>query len=199
MFHTDRVILVEGRYDKARLASLTDAMIVTTDGFGIFSDKEKQRFLKTLAQKKGLLILTDSDAAGFRIRSFIQNLVNTADVIHVYIPDIYGKETRKDAPSKEGKLGVEGVPNETLVEALRKAGVFDETPGLPDSSPITSADLFTAGLNGTENAAARRRAFLARLGLPARLSGANLLKTLNAFLSREAFFDLASRSDPPNP
>ena len=192
MFHTDRAILVEGRYDKARLAGMTDAMIVTTEGFGIFSDKEKQRFLRTLAQKKGLLILTDSDAAGFRIRSFVQNLVRDADVIHVYVPDLYGKEKRKEAPSKEGKLGVEGIPNETIEEALRRSGVFDEAPGSSPAEPITTADLYAAGLSGRENAAARRRGLLTRLGLPARLAGGNLLKTLNAFLTREAFLELAS-------
>ncbi|MBQ7688710.1 MAG: DUF4093 domain-containing protein [Clostridia bacterium] len=187
MFHTDRVIIVEGRYDKARLSALTDAMIVTTEGFRIFSDAEKQAFIKRLARERGLLILTDSDRAGFQIRAFIRKLASDADVINVYIPDVYGKEKRKASPSKEGKLGVEGIPNETLTDAIRRAGVFEERPGDPAREPITTADLYFAGLTGCENAADNRRRLLASLGLPARLAGASLLQTLNAFLTRESF------------
>ena len=146
MFHTDRVIIVEGKYDKIRLSAVTDALILETDGFGIFSDREKQRFIKKTAREKGLLILTDSDAAGFRIRNFLKNIAGDADIINVFIPDIYGKEKRKEAPSKEGKLGVEGMPAAALDEALRKSGFFQEQEATPPKEPITYTDLYEAGL-----------------------------------------------------
>ena len=192
MFHTDRAILVEGKYDKARLSALTDALIVTTEGFGIFSDREKQTFIKKLAREKGLMILTDSDAAGFRIRNYLRNIVGDADVVNVYIPDIFGKEKRKDAPSKEGKLGVEGIPNDLLEAAVRRSGAFEERPGSPQGQ-ITAADLYAAGLTGKENAAEKRRRLLTALGLPARLSGKSLLQTLNAFVTKEAFLTLSEQ------
>ena len=114
MVTTERAVIVEGKYDKIRLSSVIDGLIVTTEGFGVFSDKEKQRFIKKLAEERGLLLLTDSDAAGFRIRNFLKNIVPEEQILHAYIPDIYGKEKRKDAPSKEGKLGVEGIDAATL-------------------------------------------------------------------------------------
>ncbi len=192
MFNTDRVIIVEGKYDKTRLSSITDALIITTDGFGIFSDREKQRFIRKLAAEKGLMVITDSDAAGFRIRSFILNIAASADVINVYMPDIFGKEKRKISPSKEGKLGVEGIPNEIIEEAVRRSGAFEESDKQSDSPPITAVDLYEAGLTGKKNSAEKRRALLVSLGLPARLSGNNLLKTLNAFTSREEFLHTVS-------
>ena len=193
MFHTDRAIIVEGKYDKIRLASLTDALIVTTEGFGVFSDREKQRFIKALAREKGLLILTDSDAAGFRIRTFLRNIAGEADVVNAYIPDIPGRERRKEEPSKEGKLGVEGMQTEALVNALRRCDCFTEREGEVKRAPITTADLFAAGLTGRPDAADRRRRFLQDRGLPARLTGGAMLKTLNALMTREDFLAAAAR------
>ena len=186
MFHTEKAILVEGKYDKIRLSALTDAMIIETEGFGIFSDRELQAFIKKTAREKGLMILTDSDAAGFRIRHFLQNIAGDADIINVFIPDIYGKESRKAQRSGEGKIGVEGMPTEVLEEALRKSGMFSETDAAP-SDPITYTDLYEAGLSGKPDSAERRRAFLRSAALPQRLSGATLLKTLNAFMTRADF------------
>ena len=186
MFHTSRVIVVEGKYDQIRLSALTDALILQTDGFRIFSDKENQRFIKKTALEKGLMIITDSDAAGFQIRHFLENIAVGADIINVFIPDIYGREPRKTQSSKEGKLGVEGMPTEALEEALRKSGVFEETDA-PNPDPITYTDLYEAGLTGTANSAGRRRAFLRYCALPERLTGASLLKALNAFMTKDEF------------
>ena len=188
MFHTKRAIVVEGKYDKIRLSALTDALILQTDGFGIFSDKEKQQFIKKTAREKGLMIITDSDAAGFQIRHFLENIASDADIVNVFIPDVYGKETRKAQPSKEGKIGVEGISTALLEEALRKSGAFYENDAV-NADPITYTDLYEAGLSGGPGSAERRRAFLRFISLPQRLSGATLLKTLNAFLTKEDFLN----------
>lgn len=187
MFHTDRAIIVEGKYDKARLTSLTDALIITTDGFSIFNSKEKQTFIKKIAKEKGILILTDSDAAGFKIRNFLKNIVPENEIIHAYIPDIYGKEKRKEQPSKEGKLGVEGIDNSVLAVALKNSGLFEEVPENSNQKLITTADLFEAGLSGGDKSADKRRKFLVSLGLPARLTGKNLLNLLNSIMTYDEF------------
>ena len=187
MVATERAVIVEGKYDKIRLSAVIDGLIVTTEGFGVFSDKEKQRFIRKLAEERGLLILTDSDAAGFRIRNFLKNIVPEERILHAYIPDIYGKEKRKDAPSKEGKLGVEGIDAATLEEALRRSGAFDSGPPGGSRREITTADLYEAGLSGKEGAAERRRELLVSLGLPARLTGKSFLQTLNMFMTYRQF------------
>lgn len=187
MLHTTKAVIVEGRYDKARLSGIIDALIITTDGFGIFNSKEKQTFINKLALEKGLIILTDSDAAGFKIRNFLKNIVPENRIVHAYIPDIYGKEKRKDAPSKEGKLGVEGIDNSVIEQALLRTGLFSEVGDNKPSRSITSADLFEKGLSGGENSAERRRKFLLSLGLPARLTGKNLLQLLNSCMTYDDF------------
>ena len=121
MIHTDRAIVVEGKYDKIKLSGIIDGVIICTDGFRIYKDKEMQSLLRTLAKRQGLAVLTDSDVAGFRIRSFLRNICGKQNIVDVYIPDLYGKEKRKAHPSKEGKLGVEGVPEEVLLRALTEA------------------------------------------------------------------------------
>jgi len=189
MFSTDRAVIVEGKYDKIRLSSFIDALIIETDGFGVFSDREKREFIKKTAREKGLMIITDSDAAGFKIRNYILNIAKNADIINVYIPDVYGKEKRKTEASKEGKIGVEGISTDALEKALRRSGFFEEKSVKKTSDPITNTDLFEAGLTGTENSAQKRRAFLSFLGLPSRLTGQTLIKTLNVFLTRDGFFD----------
>ncbi|MGX8691891.1 MAG: toprim domain-containing protein, partial [Eubacteriales bacterium] len=125
MLKTDKVIVVEGKYDAIRLANLVDAAILRTEGFGVFKDHEKQELLRTLAEKRGLLVLTDGDSAGMLIRNYIRGLVPAEQITDVYVPDLYGKEKRKDKPSKEGKLGVEGIPDDILIDALQKAGVTE--------------------------------------------------------------------------
>lgn len=187
MLHTDRAVIVEGRYDKARLGSVTDALIIATDGFGIFNSKEKQTFIKNIALEKGLLVLTDSDAAGFKIRNFLKNIVPEDRIIHAYIPDIYGKEKRKVQPSKEGKIGVEGIDNEILTKALINSGLFNENEKTQKGKPITACDLYEAGLSGGDNSAQKRRKFLVSIGLPARLTGKNMLNLLNEIMTYEEF------------
>lgn len=188
MLHTDKVIIVEGRYDKIRLSSVVDGLIITTDGFHIFNDREKQSLIKKLARERGIIILTDSDAAGFKIRTLIKNIVPDECVTHVFIPDIFGKERRKETPSKEGKLGVEGIDNRILEEALLKSGVFNDSPSDKKiKRRITSADMYEAGLSGRPDSTEKRRAFLTRNSLPARLSGNTLLGTVNAIMTYEEF------------
>lgn len=192
MLHTEKAVITEGRYDKARLATVIDGLIITTEGFGIFNSKEKQTLIKKIADEKGIIILTDSDAAGFKIRNFLKNIVPEDKITHAYIPDIYGKEKRKTAPSKEGKLGVEGIDNSLIEKALLGTGLFDETEKKPAEDPITTADLFETGLSGRANSADRRRELLVSMGLPARLTGKNLLAVLNTFMTREELFSKVS-------
>ena len=147
MIHTSRVLIVEGKYDAARLSHLTDAMILLTDGFGIYSDKKRQQLFKALAQKNGLILLTDSDAAGFRIRNYITNLVGEKNVVQAYVPAIHGKEKRKEQPGKEGLLGVEGVDDAIVLQALRDAlgPQAGAAPVRPEGRQITYTDLYEWG------------------------------------------------------
>jgi len=185
----EEVIVVEGRYDKNALSQVVDAVILETGGFGIFNDRQKQKLLRTLAEKRGLIVLTDSDGAGFVIRNFIKGCVDPAYVRHAYIPDIRGKERRKSAPSKEGKLGVEGMRPQVLLEALRRAGA-SVNEGTEQTPAITKADLYARGLSGGEGSAQKRRALQSRLDLPEHLSADALLDVLNALMSREEFYHL---------
>ena len=191
MLHTEKAVITEGRYDKARLTTVIDGLIITTEGFGIFNSKEKQTLIKKLAEEKGIIILTDSDAAGFKIRNFLKNIVPEDKITHAYIPDIYGKEKRKASPSKEGKLGVEGIDNSLLEKALLNTGLFSETEKKPTDNPITASDVFETGLTGRENSADKRRALLLSMGLPARLTGKNLLSVLNTFMTKEELYEKA--------
>ena len=185
------VIVVEGRYDKNTLSQVVDAVILETSGFGIFNDREKRALLRRLALERGLIVLTDSDGAGFQIRNAIKGWVDPALVKHAYIPDIYGKERRKASPSKEGKLGVEGMRPELLLEALRRAGAtFEDAEASPREAPITKADLYARGLSGGADSTRKRRELLARLDLPERLTANGLLDVLNALMSREDFYRL---------
>lgn len=187
MIKTDRAVIVEGKYDKIKLISVLDAVIIETDGFGIFNDKEKQRLIRRLAETKGLLILTDSDSAGFKIRSFIGGMVPKEQIINAYIPDIFGKEKRKTEPSKEGKLGVEGVSPEVIMQALKKAGVFCEKTADNERRLITKLDLYEDGFSGKDDSAAMRKAFLKQLDLPERMSSNSLVQILNTFLTYEDY------------
>ncbi|MCL2068612.1 MAG: DUF4093 domain-containing protein [Oscillospiraceae bacterium] len=181
-----RAVIVEGRYDKIRLESVIEAMILPVGGFQIFTDKELRAFIRRLAAENGIIVLTDSDAAGFKIRAFLRGMIPPEQITHVYIPDIFGREKRKAAPSKEGKLGVEGMSADILREAFRRAGVTGEVHREREN-PLTKLDLYEAGLTGGENSREKRFAFYARLGLPARLGVNAALPLINQMLTREEF------------
>ncbi len=181
------VIVVEGRYDKNALSQVVDAAIVEVGGFAVFNDREKTAYLRALAEKRGLILLTDPDGAGFVIRGHLKGVLPPDRLKQAYIPDIPGKERRKKRPGKEGKLGVEGMPPDVLLAALRRAGATFEGEGeAPAPAHITKADLLDKGLIGP-NSAARRTALQQRLGLPARLTANGLLEALTLLLTREEF------------
>ena len=202
--HTSRVLIVEGKYDAARLSHLTDAMILLTDGFAIYKDKKRQQLFKALAKKNGLILLTDSDAAGFRIRNYITNLVGARNVVQAYVPAIHGKEKRKPQPGKEGLLGVEGVDDAILCEIFRKflekhpdcgtilpcdsdpaADSVDPAEPVEKSAPITKTDLYFWQLTGQDNAAARRNAFCKRAGLPMDMTPNAFLAAVNILYTKD--------------
>lgn len=187
MIKLDRPVIVEGKYDVIKLSNILDTLIIKTDGFGIFKDKEKQALLRRLAGERGIIVMTDSDSAGFLIRKFINSSLPTEKITHVYIPDLYGKEKRKREFSKEGKLGVEGTPEEIILEALRKAGVTAAKTNHEPRRLITNIDLYEHGLTGKENSARKRKALLRALALPERMSTASLIKILNTFVAYEEF------------
>ena len=190
MLKTDKVIVVEGKYDAIRLANIVDAAILRTEGFGVFKDKEKQELLRTLGEKRGLLVLTDGDSAGMLIRNYIRNIVPAEQITDVYVPDLYGKEKRKDKPSKEGKLGVEGIPDDILIEALKKAGVTEEgdvRPAVSNERLITRMDFYRDGLAGGPNSKVKRLALQSALGLPERMTGKQLLRIINMMVSYDEY------------
>ena len=190
-------LVVEGRYDKNTVSQVLDGLILETRGFGVFSDPELVALLRTLARQRGLVILTDSDSAGFLIRNRLRGALAGENVKHAYIPDIPGKERRKAAPSREGKLGVEGVPGQVILEALRRAGAAFEDGAPPASrGDITKADLYALGLSGTPDSDRRRAALKKRLGLPEGLSANALLEVLNALMTR-AELERLTQGDPP--
>ena len=173
------VILVEGRYDKNTLAQVVDALILTTEGFGIFKDKEKTALLRRLARERGVVILTDSDGAGLVIRNHLKGILPPEGVKMAYIPDVPGKERRKRSPGKEGKLGVEGMTPEVLLQALERSGATVEAKRPQGEPPFTKAALYALGLSGTPQAARRRRALQQAMKLPENLSANALLEVLN--------------------
>ena len=189
MLRIREAIVVEGRYDKNTLSQLVDTVIIETSGFGIFKDKERLALLRRLAEKRGLIVLTDPDGAGFVIRGHLRGSLPPDRVKHAYVPDIYGKERRKRQGGKEGKLGVEGMRPEVLEAALRRAGAtFLDEEGeraAPAGRPITKADFVALGLSGGPGAAEKRRALLQRLELPEHLSPNAMLEVLNALFTRE--------------
>ena len=192
MIHTDRVIVVEGKYDKIKLSSFIDGMIIETRGFRIFKDKEQMALIRKMADARGLLILTDSDSAGFLIRNYLKSCIAPDKIKHAYIPDILGKERRKTSYSKEGKLGVEGMSEQVLTQALSQAGIgvsFRQAP----SEPITKMDLFDWGLSGKEDSAAKRKQLTRELGLPEHLTTNALVTVLSALMSRREWQSLCER------
>ena len=183
MIKLDMPIIVEGKYDKIKLSSLFDTAIITTDGFGIFKDRQKTELIRTLS------VLTDSDSAGGIIRSYLKNIIGEEKIHHVFLPEIKGKERRKSAPSREGLLGVEGISPDIILKAFERflprksAASQSESESQPE--PITAAFLMECGLSGTENSAARRAFLLSRLGIPCAVSSSTLRRVLERVTTRE--------------
>ena len=185
MIKINEAVIVEGKYDKIKLSNILDALIIETNGFCIYKDKERRDFIRRLAKERGLIILTDSDHSGFQIRNFIANCAKGGSVKHLYIPDVYGKERRKEQPSKEGKLGVEGISDDILIKLFSDNGVEYE-----NSQPrelITNYDLFAAGISGTPEAGKKKKKLLKQLNLPEFLSTNSLLDCLNSMMSKSEF------------
>ena len=178
-------IVVEGRYDKNTLSQIVDAPILETSGFGIFKDKQQMALLRRIAEMRGLIVFTDSDGAGFVIRNHIKSAIPGKYLKHAYIPDIQGKEKRKSAPGKEGKLGVEGMSREIILEALRRAGATIEGEDTPSVHQITKQDLMAMGLSGGPDAGAKRLALLKKLSLPEHMSPNAMLQALNLLYTLE--------------
>ena len=178
-------IVVEGRYDKNTLSQIVDAPILETSGFGIFKDKAQMALLRRVAEKRGLIVFTDADGAGFVIRNHIKSAIPGKFLKHAYTPDIFGKERRKDKAGKEGKLGVEGMKSEIILEALRKAGATIEGEKPSASNAITKQDLMDLGLSGGADSSAKRLALLKKLNLPEHMSANAMLQALNLLYSLE--------------
>lgn len=185
MVKIKEAILVEGRYDKNTLSQIVDAPILETAGFGIFKDKKQMALLRQVAQKRGLIVFTDSDGAGFVIRNHIKSAIPGKYLKHAYIPDVIGKERRKSAPGKEGKLGVEGMSREIILQALRRAGATFDDGAVISSGQITKQDLMELGLSGGENSTAMRLALLKKTGLPEHMSANAMLQALNLLYTLE--------------
>lgn len=183
------VIIVEGKYDKIKLSSIIDGTIIETHGFGIFKDKKQLKLIRNLAETNGLLIITDSDAAGFVIRNYLKGSVPKDKIKHAYIPDIYGKEKRKTKASKEGKIGVEGVAKEVILEAIRKAGISFQTVDndIESKRKITKKDLFTTGLSGRDDSAQNRKVLIKHLGLPEHITTNSLIDVLNCMMDYDEY------------
>lgn len=184
MIELSQAVIVEGKYDKIKLSSFVNATIITTEGFGIFKNKAKRNFIRRLAEKNGLIILTDSDRAGQLIRNHVKSFVKQGEIYNVYIPQILGKEKRKTTPSKEGTIGVEGMEKDVLIKAFEKAGVFQTKRKF---AGITNIDLMEAGLVGQLDSRLKRQEFLKQFDLPNFLSSKQLLEFLNMSFTKKEF------------
>lgn len=184
MLHINGAIVVEGKYDKAKLSRLVDCPIVVVNGFGVFKDKKTIQLLRYYSEHGGLIILTDSDSAGFRIRGHIKGVIKNGNVRCAYIPDIYGKEKRKLAPSAEGKLGVEGMPDSVLIEVLKP---FSEDENSEGSRLVTKMDFYEDGFTGRPDSSSRRDELKRRLNLPERLSSNSLLEAINRTVGHDKY------------
>lgn len=189
MLKIKEAVIVEGRYDKLKLANILDTLIIETNGFGIYKDKEKLNFIKRLAKERGVIVITDSDHSGFQIRNYISKGLPKDSVKHIYIPDIYGKEKRKKEPSKEGKLGVEGMSEALLIELFEKAQISSSKT--ENINPVTNFDMFDLGYSGMPNARKNKSALLKRLDLPEFLSTSSLLSYINSSMTREEFIKIS--------
>lgn len=190
MIKIKEAIVVEGKYDKNTLRQVVDTAVFCTDGFGIMNDREQLELLRRTAQTQGLVVLTDSDGAGFVIRNYLKGALPKEGVLHAYIPDISGKEKRKTAPGKEGKLGVEGMKPEVLVEVLRKAGAtFEDGETTQKKTPITKADLYEWGLTGSPDSGKKRLELLKKLNFPEHMSANAMLEALNVLYDKDTFLE----------
>ncbi len=190
MIHVKQAIVVEGRYDKNALKQLVDAPVFETNGFGVMHNKQLLQLLRAVAEKRGLIILTDPDGAGFVIRNYLKGALPKGQVLHAYVPDIPGKERRKAAPGKEGKLGVEAMPPEVLIKALQDAGATIDGKAAVLQNLPTRQDFYDRGLSGQPNSRARRQALKRKLGLPEHLSSAGLYQAICLLYDREEFLAL---------
>ena len=190
MVKIKEAIVVEGRYDKNTLSQIVDAPILETAGFGIFKDKQQMALLRRVAETRGLIVFTDPDGAGFVIRNHIKSAIPSRYLKHAYIPDIFGKERRKAAPGKEGKLGVEGMTPEVIIDALRRAGATLEGESAAPGNQITKQDLMELGLSGGADASAKRLALLKKLGFPEHMSANAMLQALNLLYSLDELNEL---------
>lgn len=198
MIKIKEAVIVEGKYDKIKLSSIIDGLIIETRGFQIFKDEQQMALIRRMAESRGLLILTDSDSAGFMIRHHLMSAIPEKYIKHAYIPDVLGKERRKEKASKEGKLGVEGVSKQQILEALDRAGVLcEEEDSQNDADTATrkiqKADLFNDGLTGGDNSAHNRKLLLSHLCLPERLATNALLKVLNSMMSYEEYREMIEK------
>ena len=193
MVNIKEAIVVEGRYDKNTLSQIVNAPILETSGFGIFKDKQQMKLLRRFAEKRGLIVFTDSDGAGFVIRNHIKSAIPAKYLKHAYIPDIPGKEKRKAAPGKEGKLGVEGMTPDVILQALRRAGATIDGEGAAAPKAITKQDLMALGLSGGADAGAKRQALLKRLDLPEHLSANAMLQALNLLCSLDELEEMMGK------
>ena len=190
MLRIKEAIVVEGRYDKNTLSQIVDAPIFETGGFAIFKDKQQMALLRQIAQRRGLIVFTDPDGAGFLIRNHIKSAIDNRYLKHAYIPDLFGKERRKKSPGKEGKLGVEGMTKTILLEALYRAGATVLGEDAPKRHGITKQDLMELGLSGSQNAAARRQSLLKRLEMPEHMSSNAMLQALDLLFTLEELKEL---------
>ena len=198
MVKIKEAILVEGRYDKNTLSQIVDAPILETSGFGIFKDKKQMALLRQVAEKRGLIVFTDSDGAGFVIRNHVKSAIPAKYLKHAYIPDIPGKEKRKAAPGKEGKLGVEGMSREIILEALRRSGATIKGENAVSSHQITKQDLMELGLSGGADASQKRLALLKKLNLPEHMSPNAMLQALNLLLTLEELTNIVQTMESDN-
>ena len=190
MIRIKEAIIVEGRYDVNKLKQLVDTIVIETGGFSIFNNKEKLQLIRQIAQQRGILILTDSDGAGFVIRNYLKGAIPKERVRHAYIPQIEGKERRKSKGSKEGTLGVEGVPDQVILDSLYRAGVTVITDSAPAHQPITKADFYAWGLSGGKGSAVRRQELIKALHLPSHMTANALLEFINAVADYEQVKEL---------
>lgn len=193
MLKIKEAVIVEGKYDKIKLSSVVDTIIITTEGFRIFKNPEKLSLIRYYAEKTGIIILTDSDSAGFKIRGFLKGAVNKGRIINIYIPDIFGKEKRKEKASAEGKLGVEGIPVKIISEAFKKAGISSSDE--PKKNDITSVTFFELGLSGKPESKSKRIKLQKHLGLPELMSASSLMEILNTMYTANELKEIIRQSE----
>lgn len=193
MLKIKEAVIVEGKYDKIKLSSVVDTVIITTEGFRIFKNPEKLSLIRYYAEKTGIIILTDSDSAGFKIRGFLKGAVNKGRIINIYIPDIFGKEKRKEKASAEGKLGVEGIPVKIISDAFRKAGISSSDE--PPKNDITSVTFFELGLSGKPESKSKRIKLQKYLGLPELMSASSLMEILNTMYTANELKEIIRQSE----